>query len=50
MGCEAGFHMEAAPAAGRLPPVYLFAFKTKIIYNDGLQADRFATFWENINT
>lgn len=50
MGCEAGFHMEAAPAAGRLPLVCLFAFKTKIIYDDGLQAERFATFWENINT
>lgn len=42
--------MEPAPAAGRLPPICLFAFKTKVIYNDGLQDERFATFWENIIT
>ena len=50
MGCKAGLSVEPAPAAGRLSPVYLFAFKIKAVYNAELQANRFATFWENITT
>lgn len=50
MGCKAGLSVEAAPATGRLSPVYLFAFKIKTVYSYKLQADRFALFWENITT
>lgn len=50
MGCKAGLNVEPAPAAGRLSPVYLFAFKIKTVYSYELQAERLATFWENVST
>lgn len=50
MDCKVGLSVEAAPAARRLSPVYLFAFKIKTVYNNELQGDIFAAFWENITT